>query len=218
MTAVVENSPAVFSRPVSEALMAVVQPGSVVLVEQPGGPVSGWLVVEAAAETDESRECAVVALDGSAVLAAGLLTEVRITGDPVPTDEMMPRWASTLAAAFWGNRRARAETAAVRAALQRHEARLDRIVEDAHVYADEHSLCEAFDRFMTDHNLPPRSRDYVCEVDVTVRVRVGVTARNADAAESEVDDDKLLDAIDALGRSGLADAIQDHDVVDVEEN
>jgi hypothetical protein len=88
---------------------------------------------------------------------------------------------------------------------------------DAHDYAKDNDLCERFDRFMISEGLRPRSRDWVCEVDATVRVRIPGTSHSADAAGSEVTDQLVQEAMAALGSGGLADAIQDHDVVDVED-
>ena len=65
--------------------------------------------------------------------------------------------------------------------------------------------------------LRPRSHEYVCEVDVTVRVRIAVSAHSADAAGGEVSDAMVQNAVAELRGGLLADAIQDHDVVDVEE-
>ncbi|MCW2650886.1 MAG: hypothetical protein QOE41_4986 [Mycobacterium sp.] len=50
-----------------------------------------------------------------------------------------------------------------------------------------------------------------------MRVRVTVSARNADAAAGEVDDYAIADAIQEMNRSLLHQAIQERDVVDTEE-
>jgi hypothetical protein len=71
---------------------------------------------------------------------------------------------------------------------------------------------------MTGHTVTTLcQRDWVCEVDTTVRVRVTVTARNAAAAAGAVDDYMLADAIGEFSRTELYHAIQDRDVVDTEE-
>lgn len=54
-------------------------------------------------------------------------------------------------------------------------------------------------------------------MDATVRVRIPVTARSAEAAESEVEDAMVVNALGELSGRGLADALQDRDVVDAEE-
>lgn len=217
MTAVVEGSVGVVSRSVSEAMAAGVPAGAVMCASLSDGPVPGWLVVEETAVNGAERQCAVVRLDGCAVAAAGAVSEVQVAGDPVPTDGEMPAWATALAGEFWASRRYRVEVETARTALQDHEARLERIVDAAHEYADENSLCERFDEFCLGQGLRPRSRDWVCEVDATVRVNIRVTSYNADAAGSEVTDQMVQEAIAALGSRELAYAIQDHDVVDVED-
>lgn len=203
---------------VSEALAAGVQPGAVVCAQLVDGPVAGWLVVEETAVAGEDRLCAVVALENCSVIAAGAVSEVRLVGDQVPTADPMPAWAPVIAGAFWAARRARAETQAARSALTEHQQRLERIVDAAHEYASDNDLCERFDRFMLSQGLRPRSREWVCEVDATIRVRIPVSSHSADAAGGEVTDQMVLDAIAVLRGPLLADAIQDHDVVDVEED
>lgn len=218
MTAVVEGSVAVVSRSVAEAMAAGVPAGAIVCAPLSSGPVTGWLVVEDNEGAGAQRQCAVVRLDGCAVAVAGAVSEVMLAGDPVPTEGEMPAWASALAAATWVSRRYEREVAAARSALLDNEARLERIVDAAHEYASDNDLCERFDRFMISQGLRPRSRDYVCEVDVTVRVRIPVASHSADAAGSEVSDQLVAAAVAELHGSALTDAIQEHDVVDVEED
>ena len=77
------------------------QPGSVVCAVLSDGPVAGWLVVEeTAAAGGAERQCAVVGLENCSVVAAGLVSEVKLVGDPVPTADAMPAWAPALAGAF----------------------------------------------------------------------------------------------------------------------
>lgn len=225
VTAVVEGSVAVVSRSVAEAMAAGVLAGAVVCASLSDGPVTGWLVVEDDAGAGAQRQCAVVRLDGCGVAAAGAVSEVMLAGDPVPTEGEMPAWAAALAGSSWAARRlrgevqdARAEAQRSQAALIEHRAQLERIVDAAHEYASDNDLCERFDRFMISQGLRPRSRDYVCEVDVTVRVRIPVSSHSADAAGSEVTDQLVAAAIAELRGSLLTDAIQEHDVVDVEED
>jgi hypothetical protein len=200
---------------VSEALAAGVGSGSVVCAALVDGPVTGWLVVEEVAAAGAERQCAVVRLDGCAVVSAGALSEVSIVGGAVPTSEPMPAWASAIAGASWAARRARAEAHADRLALVEHKARLERIVDSAHEYADENNLCSRFDDFCEENGLRPRSHDYACVVDVTVRVRIPASGRNAEAASGEITEEMVAGAVAGLGARFLADAIQDHDVVDV---
>ena len=99
------------------------------------------------------QSLAVVRLEGCAVVAAGLLSEVKVAGDPVPTEGEMPAWAPALAGAFWAARRARAEAEAAHSALTAHQVRLERIVNAAHEYADDNDLCSRFDDFMMENGL-----------------------------------------------------------------
>lgn len=217
MTAVVEGSATVVARSVAEVLGDGVQPGAVVVVLTADGPVSGRLVVDDSAVGADERRCAVVGLDGCSVLAAGPVSEVMVSGSPVPTEDAVPGWVSALAGAYWSAQQARVERDTARWALTAHEARLGRIVVAAHGYADQYDLCERFDDFMESQGLPPRSRDFVVEVDATVRVRVSMSARNGDAAAGKVDDYAIADAIQEMSRETLYHAIQDRDVVDTEE-
>jgi hypothetical protein len=74
---------AVVSRSVAEALEAGVLPGSVMCAALSDGPVAGWLVVQEG-PAGAARLCAVVRLEGCAVVSAGLVSEVNVAGDPVP--------------------------------------------------------------------------------------------------------------------------------------
>lgn len=206
------------SRSVAELLGAGVEPGLVVVAALADGPVAGWLVVEPGVSDGRERRCAIVRIDECAVVAAGPISQVQVAGDPIPTSDVMPAWASAVAGAFWGGQQARAERDVARAALRAHEERLEGIVDAAHEYADENSLCENFDYFMESQGLRPRSRDWICEVDATVRVRIPIAARSADAAAGRVDDDMVVAALAELRSTGLlSDALQDTDVVDTEE-
>ena len=226
MTAVVENSVGVGSRTVGEALGAGVQPGAVVCLEVAGGPVAGWLAIDSmGVHGTEDRQCAVVGVEDYAVLAAGPVSQVRVIGEPVPTTDSMPAWALRVASGAWvaaGLRierdQLRGQRDQARAAIEENEARLERIVDAAHEYADENSLCEAFDRFMISQNLRPRSRDWMCEVDVTVRVRIPASAHSSDAAASTITEEMASAAVGELRPDLLADAVRDFDVVDVEED
>lgn len=211
------------SRSVTELLGAGVEPGSAVWAvvssdsNVAGRSVAGWLVVEQGIEAGQERRCAIVTFDGGAVVSAGPISQVQVSGDPIPTDDVMPAWASAVAGLFWSAQQARAERDTARAAVRAAEERLERIVDAAHEYADDNDLCERFDHFMLSQGLRPRSREWVCEVDATVRVRVPVSAYSAEAAASEVDDEMVVEALSQLRGRSLADALQDCDVVDTEE-
>lgn len=226
VTAVVENSVGAGSRTVGEALEAGVQPGSVVCVDASGGPVAGWLVVDTVGVYGtEDRQCAVVAVENCSVLTSGSVSEVRVIGGPVPTGDSIPAWAPVVASGAWAAARLRGERDGLReerdrarAAVAASEVRLEKIVDAAHEYADEHSLCEQFDVFMLSQNLRPRSRGWVCEVNVTVQVRIPVTAYSADAASETITKAEAIDAVAALRPDFLAEAVEDFDVIDVEED
>lgn len=47
----------------------------------------------------------------------------------------------------------------------------DRLVEDAHAYADENNLCSEFDRFMEEHDLPTRVKEFNVTITLTVEAR-----------------------------------------------
>lgn len=221
LTAVVEGSAVVASRSVAELLGSGVEPNSVVWAPtEENGPVPGWLVLEHrnCVAAGRERRCAIVQAESCSVVTAGLISEVQVVAGPIHTDERMPEWVSALASSYWEIQEARAERDTARSALQAHEVRLERIVDASHEFADEHSLCSDFDEFMIREGLRPRMSDWDCEVDATVRVRVTVRARNADDAESEVDDAQVVDALMELAnrRSALSDALRDRDVVDTE--
>ena len=101
VTAVVEG-PSTVAQPVAELLVAGVQPGSVVVAQTSTGPVAGWLVAEETQADAGERRCAVVGLEGESVVAAGPVSEVMVSGSPMPTNDVMLMWAPALAGAFWG--------------------------------------------------------------------------------------------------------------------
>src|SRR5687768_566958 len=71
----------------------------------------------------------------------------------------------------------------------RWTAEQDRLVEDAHQYANDNGLCSEFDRFMADHGLPTRVRDYEVSVHVCGTVTVLVEASSGDDAAELVASD-----------------------------
>ncbi|MDV7357671.1 hypothetical protein R4282_32270 [Rhodococcus oxybenzonivorans] len=74
---------------------------------------------------------------------------------------------------------------------------VERIAKDAGTWADENNLCSEFDRFMEEHGLPPRSREFTVEalVTITTKVSVPVSARSEEVAEGEVDGEMLARAL-----------------------
>lgn len=214
MTAVLEGNPAtdVSAASVAELLQGGVLPGAVVVMPESVGGGRGWLMVQDGA--GEQRCCAVVSVMTGVVLAVGLLSEVKAVPAACPVDLAVPSWAGELAGLAWKARGAEAARDRARAALAAHEARLEAIVDAAHEYADDNSLCERFDAFMEEQGLRGRRADYDVEVDVTVRVVVKVTACDADDARGEVDTEMLADAISQLSSYDMRTAIEGHEVND----
>lgn len=78
----------------------------------------------------------------------------------------------------------------------RRAAELDRIVSDAHEYADEHELCSEFDRFLTEHNLPSRDdREQFLAVRVEMTVHLRGTGRDEDDAFDNLDRDRIMEEV-----------------------
>lgn len=73
-------------------------------------------------------------------------------------------------------------SAARREERVRNQRWIDSLVSDAHEFADESALCSEFDRFMTDHDLPARRRDYRVRLEVTGHVWTTVEAADEDEA------------------------------------
>lgn len=147
VTAVVESSVAARSRTVADVLESGVGAGVVMSVVSSDGPAAGWLVVGEPVGGAE-RQCAVVGVAQGAVLAAGAVSRVTVVGDPIPMADPMPAWALGVAGAIWETQRVQRELESARAAVLANEARLERIVDAAHEYAEENSLCERYDQFM----------------------------------------------------------------------
>lgn len=89
-----------------------------------------------------------------------------------------------------------------------HQRWLDGLVDAAHVWADDNSLCSRFDDFMAEQGLPERQRDYTVYIDVQLGCRVGVnvSARDEDSAMENVDDDDVRSEVAGLlGTSALSE-------------
>lgn len=71
------------------------------------------------------------------------------------------------------------------------------LVEDAHRWADENSLCGVFDSFMREHALPPRRREYHAPTTVTLTLdlSVPVVARYGEDAQSLLNQDLVEQAV-----------------------
>lgn len=143
---------------------------------------AGIVVVTGAPEERDGRTYYPVARPGSAepvgspwIKGALEISErVEESREEAPTEASVTLTESELEEKL---RQAREEaTREERARLQMEHARwVDSLVEDAHQYANDNSLCSEFDRFMEEHDLPSREQDYY------VTFRVSVTAgRDAD--------------------------------------
>ncbi|MDF3310459.1 hypothetical protein P3H15_36185 [Rhodococcus sp. T2V] len=70
---------------------------------------------------------------------------------------------------------ARREAATLRERLEGahadHVKWVDAIATSAHEWADKNNLCGEFDRFMAEHDLPPRRREFSVECEVTITTR-----------------------------------------------
>lgn len=196
--------------------------GSFVSVTSDSGVVLGHLVVaQAAREVAAGGESGVrvpvaVVLDPRASYVGGesavwfgcvAVGAVRAGDEPYSLAGWSVMRAGVLTALA-----AQAEAAQVREEVVRvgreHRVWVDRLVESAHVWADENSLCSRFDDFMSEQGLATRAADYAVYVDVRLecRVRVDVSARDDDDAMQRVDDEDVRSALaDRLGSSTLVE-------------
>lgn len=78
-------------------------------------------------------------------------------------------------------------------AQQAAEKRLTDIVESAHEWADLHELCDRFDEFCRDHNLPERESEWeiTARLTIEVPVRVTVSGPSRESAAYDVFRDKF---------------------------
>lgn len=91
------------------------------------------------------------------------------------------------------------ELEAARRLASAGEARLARIVESAHEWAEEYGLCSRFDDFCEEHGLPTRVReqDYNVTVTVDLTLTIPVTAESEDDACERIGDSDVREAITA---------------------
>lgn len=75
--------------------------------------------------------------------------------------------------------------------------RVDELITDAHTYADDHSLCSAFDDFLEDHGFPRRTREFELTVSVTATIYLTRTAENADDAIESVLTSEVMERLTA---------------------
>ena len=126
--------------------------GTLVAIADGDGVRRGWIAVERN-DFEAGGETAWVALTP---FEPGPLWTGRVARESITVEQAtVPEW--------WCEQVADLMQALVRA--QRASATL---VEDAHRWADENSLCSVFDTFMRDHELPPRRRLYSAPATVTL--------------------------------------------------
>lgn len=175
---------------------------------------NGWLVVESEPTAGE-RWCAVVSVDPVAVVAVRPASEMVLRTWSI-TNPAVPSWVPVLAASSWEAARTSGKLRETSLALNREQVRLESIVDAAHAFADEHSLCSVFDTFMLNNGLRPRSRDYDVVVDVSLRLRIPSNAPDSDVASDQVGNPEVIDALYNLTRAELSVLVDDFAVVDVE--
>ncbi|MDZ7912929.1 MAG: hypothetical protein U5O16_14030 [Rhodococcus sp. (in: high G+C Gram-positive bacteria)] len=204
VVAVLGNREAI-ERAVSVVDGAVFPPvdGSFVWVDTGSEWFRGWVAVDRAQVTAFPEISAVVTVVG--VSADRGVWAGRVTPEQVIVEEpgavALPGWWERIAPLL-------VETMAARraaGAAEENKAELvaahvqwrDALVESAHTWADENSLCSQFDNFMESHDLPGRSRMYDVEVEVNIsrRVTVSVSASNCDDAADAVDTREVESAL-----------------------
>ncbi len=173
---------------------------------RPGGDVVTLPVVgELVDDGDAVRGYWLGLLEDAAVCADGRLEASVLSGSEVRTVSVEPSRVDArrvvTGRATEGERAAMsallAEARAHRRTQQAHQARIDRLVEDAHEWADDNSLCTRFDDFMDEHSLPRRSRDYDLRVEVRATVYLTRTGTDADNAAESLTREDVFAAISA---------------------
>lgn len=180
--------------------------GTLVTIADGDGVRRGWITVERNdfAAAGESAWVALTPFE-SGPLWTGCVARESITVE----QETVPEW--------WCEQVADLMQALVRA--QRASAML---VEDAHRWADDNSLCSVFDSFMREHELPPRRRQYTAPATVTLTLdlSVPVVARYGEDAQSLLSHDLVVQAVrqrfGGLRRYGLA--VGDYTVGELQES
>lgn len=79
---------------------------------------------------------------------------------------------------------------------RKRKAELHEIVMAAHQYADDNDLCERFDEFLDERDLPSRNdRTHSIEVAVNLRVTVEATGIDEDVAYERLDREQVIAAV-----------------------
>lgn len=220
---------------VESAIGGVVFPpadGEFVRVDTGTEWLRGWVVVDPSQKPTPPENWAAVAV--MPVSADAAVWEGRVTPDQVSLEApgVQPVWWSRVAPLIVETMTARRDAGAARVAQRTaedgkaelastHTRWIDALVESAHEWADDNSLCSQFDNFMESHDLPGRSRMYDVEVEVNIRttVTVSVSARSGDNAADSVDTSEVESAVrDKYGIAGYVDVdIDDWTVENTEE-
>ncbi|WP_368680372.1 hypothetical protein R1X32_07460 (plasmid) [Rhodococcus opacus] len=188
----------------------------------------GWLVIDPVDRGAQAGKAAVALLvqDLRPGVSGGLLVADVSPGDLVVRNDanaraLLDTERVLMLQVLGEHRREREARAELAAARREHVQGIESLVDDAHRWADENSLCSEFDRFMDVHGLRPRSREYTveCAVTITTKVSVRVSASNSGAAEGGVESAEVARALGRqLGgfrRHGLE--LDDYTVTGVEE-
>lgn len=68
-----------------------------------------------------------------------------------------------------------------------HDRWTEKLISDAHEYADDNSLCHVFDEFMEEHGLRGRERDHDIEIEVTARITIEAPGTSESNAFDNID-------------------------------
>lgn len=191
------------SAPVDLPATAYPTDGALVSIAEGDTVRRGWISVDHSAPVGGTAWVALV-VDGPSSVWTGHVAAESITVDEVDA----PEW--------WGTQTVDLLQALVRAARGRAA-----LVEDAHRWADDNSLCGVFDRFMRDHQMPPRRREFSAPTTVTLTLAldVPVVARYGEDAGALIGQDLIEQAVrqrfGGLRRHGLA--VGDYEVGELQE-
>lgn len=190
----------------ADSVAALPADGAFVSVVADEGVCSGWLVLDAddraeiaGGQSDRPVIAAVVSPDGTVAYPLVRRGDVQTAAAPGGASGtwLSERELSMLRAALAAQRAAVAARRRAAEDRQKRDEWLESLVCDAHEWADRNSLCGEFDRFMEEHGLPGRARDYsvALTVSVTVPLSVTVFATSEDDARERAD---MLDMADVL--------------------
>ncbi|WP_037196485.1 MULTISPECIES: hypothetical protein [unclassified Rhodococcus (in: high G+C Gram-positive bacteria)] len=174
--------------------------GVFVEIREGGGWMAGWLVAD---RTEVAALSAARAADAAverwvSVALVPMLPDAppwcgRVRSDQVvvaPLQRPVPVWWDRVAGPLAQVLAERRETRALREQLTTtqtgHTEWIESLASDAREWADDNSLCGQFDRFMEEHGLQGRYRDFT--VDVSVSITLPVTLTISASGESNAED------------------------------